>query len=267
MELPRSLASATALEILPVAGSTNDELVGRAADLPEFSVVVTDNQTAGRGRLGREWIAPPGAALAVSVLLRPVLPHGEPLALEHYGWLPLISGLAMARAVASLLPQGEERVGLKWPNDVQVNGAKVCGILAELLPTADAVVIGAGLNVSMTREQLPIPTATSLALSGATLSGDELVDAALSRYLDELRSLYTGFVRLGADAEGSGLLELLTERCTTLGKEVLVHLPGGDELRGTATSIDRAGRLVVRGSRDGHSSAVAAGDVTHVRYE
>ena len=267
MELPRSLAAAASLEILPAAGSTNDELVARAAELPEFSVVVTDNQTAGRGRLGREWIAPPGATLAISVLLRPVLPHGEPLSLEHYGWLPLISGLAMARAVASLLPDGEERTGLKWPNDVQVDGAKICGILAELVPSGDAVIIGAGLNVSMTAEQLPIPTATSLALGGATLVGDELRDAALSRYLENLRSLYSGFVRLGADAEGSGVLELLTETCTTLGKEVLVHLPGGSELRGTATSIDRSGRLVVRGSRDGHSVAVAAGDVTHVRYE
>ena len=182
MELPRSRASATSLEILPVAGSTNDELVGRAAlaDLPEFTVLVTDNQTAGRGRLGREWIAPPGATLAISVLLRPVLPHGEPLSLEHYGWLPLLSGMAMTRAVASVLPDGDERVGIKWPNDVQVNGAKVCGILAELLPGGDAVVVGCGVNVSMTADQLPIPTATSLALSGASLSGDELPDAVLA---------------------------------------------------------------------------------------
>ena len=267
MELPRSLAAAASLEILPAAGSTNDELVARAAGLPEFSVVVTDNQTAGRGRLGREWVAPPGATLAISLLLRPVLPHGEPLSLEHYGWLPLLSGLAMARAVASVVPNGEERVGLKWPNDVQVDGAKICGILAELLPAGDAVVIGAGLNVSMTREQLPIPTATSLALAGATLHGDELADAALVGYLAELRELYTRFVSLGADAEGSGILDALSESCTTLGREVLVHLPGGDQLRGAATSIDRSGRLVVRRSSDGHSVAVAAGDVTHVRYE
>jgi len=267
MELSRSLAVATSLEVLPVAGSTNDELSARAAELPDFSVVVTDNQTAGRGRLGREWVAPPGATLAISVLLRPVLPAGEPLSLEHYGWLPLISGLAMARAVASVLPDGAERVGLKWPNDVQVNGAKICGILAELQPGGDSVVIGAGLNVSMTREQLPIPTATSLALSGAVLSGDDLADAALAAYLTALRELYSGFVSLGADADGSGVLDALRDACTTLGREVHVQLPGGEQLRGTAIDIDRSGRLVVRTFSNGHSVAVAAGDVTHVRYE
>ena len=267
MELPLSFSVAPGLVELDSAGSTNDELVARAASSEDFSVLITTDQTAGRGRLGRQWVAPRGTALATSVLLRPVLPAGEPLALEHYGWLPLISGLAMARAVASVLPDGEERVGLKWPNDVQVNGAKICGILAELLPGGDSVVVGAGLNVSMTREQLPIPTATSLALSGATLAGDELADAALAAYLTGLRGLYSDFVSLGADAEGSGVLDALRDACTTLGREVHVQLPGGDELRGTATDIDRSGRLVVRAFSNGHSVAVAAGDVTHVRYE
>lgn len=264
MTLPLSTAIASSLDILPEAGSTNDELRSRAADLGDLAVVVTDNQTAGRGRLGREWIAPAGKCLAISVLLRPRLPHGEPLEPVHFGWLPLIAGVAMARAVRPLV---SGRVGLKWPNDVQIDGQKVSGLLAELLATGDAVVLGAGVNLSLTEAELPVPTATSLALSGATLEGDALADAVLSGYLSSLRELYTEFVRLGADAEASGALAVVSDYCTTLGQEVRVQLPGGDDLVGIATEIDRAGRLLVRSAADGAVTAVAAGDVTHLRYE
>ena len=267
MELPLSRAIAPNLEVLDHTGSTNDELVRRAADLPDLSVLITTDQRAGRGRLGRTWSAPRGTALAASVLLRPRLPAGEPLGLEHYGWLPLIAGVAMARAVASIVPNGDERVGLKWPNDVQVDGAKISGLLGELLPTGDGVVMGAGLNLTMSRDQLPVPTATSLALTGADGSPDALADAALAAWLTALTDLCVEFVRLGGDADASGAREQLQATCTTLGQEVRVQLPGADDLLGTATDVDRAGRLVVRRSQDGHSVAVAAGDVTHVRYE
>ena len=265
MKLPLSAAVVDHLEILPEAGSTNDEMVAKAAELGDFLVIVTGSQTAGRGRLGRVWVAPPGASLAVSVLLRPVLPGGQPLEMGSFGWLPLIAGIAMTRAVQTLVPA--ERVGLKWPNDVQIDGLKVSGLLAELLPSGDAVVMGAGLNLSLTREQLPTPVSTSLALSGAVLSGDELADAALSAYLTSLRSIYTEFVRRGADAEGSGVAGDLSELCTTIGHQVKVELPGADDLLGTAVGIDSAGRLQVRRSLDGGVTAVAAGDVTHLRYE
>lgn len=267
MQLPRSAALARDLVVLAEAGSTNDELVAAASagPLADFSVVVTGSQTAGRGRLGRTWVAPAGASLAVSVLLRPVLPTGRPLELEHFGWLPLIAGVAMTRAVQSLVPA--ERVGLKWPNDVQIDGLKVSGLLAELLPTGDAVVMGAGLNLSLTREQLPTPVSTSLALSGAVQTGDELADAALAAYLTALRGLYGDFVRLGGDPVASGVAEQLNEVCTTIGRQVKVQLPGGDDLIGSAVGIDGSGRLRVRRSSDGLVTAVAAGDVTHLRYE
>ena len=267
MELPLSHAVVSQLEVLDHTGSTNDELVGRASTLPDFSVLMTTDQRTGRGRLGRSWVAPRGTALAASVLLRPRLPAGEALGLERYGWLPLIAGVAMARAVASIVPSGDERVGLKWPNDVQVDGAKISGLLGELLPTGDGVVMGAGLNLTMTREQLPVPTATSLALTGTDLGVDALADAALAGWLTNLRELYDSFVRLGGDADASGARDAVLDACTTLGQEVRVQLPGADDLLGIATDVDRAGRLVVRRSQDGHSVAVAAGDVTHVRYE
>jgi len=264
MKLPRSEKTASRLLVLPETTSTNDILVAAAGTEPEFSVVVTGSQTAGRGRLGRVWTAPPGTSLAISVLLRPVYPAGEAMPLEHFGWLPLIAGAAMARAI---MPHSRGVVGLKWPNDVQIDGLKVSGLLAELTPTGDAVVLGAGVNLALTAEQLPTATSTSLLLAGATLDGDELADAVLGAYLENLRDLYTDFLRYGADVEASGTLALLTELCTTLGQQVRVELPGGTDLHGTATGIDRSGRLVVRRGSDGAVMAVAAGDVTHLRYE
>jgi BirA family biotin operon repressor/biotin-[acetyl-CoA-carboxylase] ligase len=158
----------------------------------------------------------------------------------------------------------DHEVALKWPNDVQVDGLKVSGILAELLPTGDAVVVGAGLNLTMSEEQLPVPTATSLTLNG--VASDGIVDRALSAYLRDLRQLYESFSASGLDATASGLREAVTRACSTIGRSVRVELPGGTDLYGTADSIDELGRLVVR-SQDGSMQPVAAGDVTHLRYE
>ena len=264
MKLPRSELTASRLLVLAETGSTNDVLVAAAATEPEFSVVVTGSQTAGRGRLGRVWVAPPGTSLSISVLLRPVFPAGEAVALEHFGWLPLIAGAAMARAISPLVPGS---VGLKWPNDVQIDGLKVSGLLAELTAAGDAVVLGAGVNLALTADALPTAVSTSLLLAGASLTGDELADAVLASYLENLRTLYSAFLRYGADVEASGTLDLLTELCTTLGQQVRVELPGGADLHGIAIGIDRSGRLQVRRGSDGQVVAVAAGDVTHLRYE
>ena len=260
MDWQLSTAEAATLEFLEQSPSTNTALVALAAsDEPpvDFSVILTTNQTAGRGRLGRVWVAPPGKTIAVSVLLRPVLPAGEPLELAHFGWLPLIAGVAMSTAVASVVPP--HRVGLKWPNDVQIDGLKVSGILAELVPSGDAVVIGAGLNLTMDRQELPTPVSTSLTLVGA--SPDDLVDRALAAYLGELRAVYDAW------AAGEDLRAPVSAECGTIGRRVRVELPGGGDLYGTATAIDAEGRLVVRDDATGADRTIAAGDVTHVRHE
>jgi BirA family biotin operon repressor/biotin-[acetyl-CoA-carboxylase] ligase len=270
MQLPLSAAVAARFEILDECGSTNTELVARATGAdgdawPDFSVLVTGSQTEGRGRLGRVWVAPPGQTLAISVLLRPLLPAGEPLEIDHFGWLPLIAGIAMTNAVAPLVPMHSVR--LKWPNDVQIDGRKVSGLLAELLPSGRAVVMGAGLNLTISRADLPTPTSTSINLNDPILFGAELTDRALAGYLTELGRLYTEFLRFGGDPESSGIAEQLRDRCSTLGSQVRVLLPDGSELLGTAISIDGSGRLSVKKSPDGRVVAVAAGDVTHLRYE
>ncbi|CAN5125463.1 biotin--[acetyl-CoA-carboxylase] ligase [soil metagenome] len=245
MRLPLSSAIVDRLDVLDETGSTNAVLAerARAGTEPEFSVVLTTNQTAGKGRLGRVWTAPPGKTIAVSVLLSP--PDSTQL-----GWLPLIAGLAMTRAVRSLV-SGHE-VALKWPNDVQVDGLKVSGLLAELVPGA-GVVMGAGLNLTMDESELPTPVSTSLTLVGADPDG--LVDRALAAYLRELKALYAGLLeRRGVRAE-------VERECSTIGRRVRVELPGGDNLYGTATGLDDGGRLLVDGR------PIGAGDVTHLRYE
>lgn len=251
MELTAARAVASRLLVLPECGSTNAELRERAADpgaWPHLSVLLTDTQTSGRGRLDRIWITPPGTALAVSVLLR-VLP-GDP---GSWGWIPLVAGIAMAEAVAEQLPGHE--VGLKWPNDVLVDGRKICGILAE---AADgAVIVGSGVNTAMAADQLPVPTATSFAALGAVTD----VDRLLARYLTGLADAVDALARAGAAA--AGLHAAVTARCLTVGQDVNVSLPDGRLLTGRAVRLAADGRLVIDDGRAEHE--VSSGDVVHVR--
>ena len=257
MELSASREFASKLEYLPEIGSTNTFLLEAAQTLgwPDFSVVVTDNQTAGRGRMDRTWVAQPGKALAASVLLRPV---GVPL--DKYGWFPLLAGLAMRNAVASLLD--DDSVKLKWPNDVLVLGEKISGVLSELLPDGKSVVVGAGLNLSQSKEELPIVNATSLKLHGVT--GFSL-DDILVRYLGGLKRLYEEFLDAAADPAQSGLLDEVLQASATVGKEVQVILPDESSFVGHAAGIDMNGRLLVALNQPTEIRAVAAGDIQHLR--
>ena len=250
--------------VLDEATSTNDVLADlvRDGDEPHGATVLTLNQTAGRGRLGRVWVAPPGKTLAASVLLRPSL-DGRPLAPDRLGWLPLIAGVAMSVSIDSLV--GDGRTGLKWPNDVQVDGLKVCGVLAEL--TSGGLIVGTGVNLTLAADELPVPTATSLALAGVDDPDGDLVDRVLAGYLESLQELLDRFLAAGADASASGIHRAVSEWCRTLGRQVRVSLPGGSDLFGVAVGIDPTGCLMVRVESDGSVAAVAAGDVTHLRYE
>ncbi|WP_136053650.1 biotin--[acetyl-CoA-carboxylase] ligase, partial [Microbacterium sp. K24] len=219
-------ATASRLEVLAETGSTNADLRDRADDVerwPHLSALITRNQTAGRGRLDRTWVAPDGASLAISALLR-ALPAGA----AARGWIPLAAGAAMAEAVAAQLPGHD--VAVKWPNDVLVDGRKICGILAEA--TTDAVIVGSGVNTAMTAEQLPVPTATSFAVLGVDVDEDRLV-------AEYLRALDAHMSALAAtdDAVASGLHAAVTARCATLGVAVRVSLPGERLLEGVATAL------------------------------
>lgn len=263
-DFPRSAAVAT-LTVVEETASTNDDLLAIAAGSEEFTVIVTGSQTSGRGRLGRVWQAPPGMTLAASVLLKPRLPAGEGVLVDRFGWLPLLAGLAMTRSISAVLPNAG--VSLKWPNDVLIDGQKVSGLLAELLPTLDGVIIGSGVNLSIPADALPTPVSTSIGLHGPALSGPEQADAVLGGYLEELRALYGRYLDAGADAAASGLVAEVTAACGSIGQPVRVELPDGSTMHGTAVALDVSGRLLVKRSGDNAVQAVAAGDVTHLRYE
>lgn len=269
MDLPLSSAFTPALHWLDQAGSTNELLAREASgpapgDWPDLSVIVTDDQIAGKGRLGRVWTAPAGKCLAISVLLRPLGASAAPIPIERFGMLPLVVGVAMARAVRSLLPASAgPSVGIKWPNDVLIDDRKVCGILAELLPGGDGVVVGTGLNLSLTEDELPTPTATSLALAGAP---DVAADVVLSAYLRELGLVYRQWLAHDGDPVASGLLTEATASSATLGRPVRVELPGEVFRTGVARSLDATGRLVVDVDDSPDPLVVSAGDVTHLRH-
>ena len=235
--------AAWAVTLLPSAGSTN----AAAAEHPVAgTIVLADHQTAGRGRLDREWETPRGSALTFSAVVDPRLPD------ERWPLLPLATALAVAEGVRR--STGLEPA-LKWPNDLLLADGKVAGILLERVPNPDDVdrplaVIGIGINVGMTREQLPVPTATSLAIAGVDADRTTVFGAVAG-------ALATTLAELVDDPER--LLARYRDACTTLGLDVEVHLPDGEVLSGRAEDVDAHGRLVVAGH------AVGAGDVVHVR--
>lgn len=252
---PRLSAVASRIEVVSAAGSTNADLVAAATAapgaLPHLSVLLTHDQTGGRGRLDRTWVAGPGRALAASVLVR----VGAIPAVAR-GWIPLVAGAAMTRAVATQLPRHDVR--MKWPNDVLVDGRKICGILAEVVPgDEDAVVIGSGVNTAMPAEELPVPTATSFAVLG--MVADE--DALLTDYVENLDRALSA---LAADDRASQAVRAAVQAvCGTIGRDVRVSLPDGTTVAGRAVRLDDDGRLVVES--DAGERALSAGDVVHVR--
>jgi BirA family biotin operon repressor/biotin-[acetyl-CoA-carboxylase] ligase len=259
----------TAIDVVASTGSTNADLLARATREPEAregQVLVAEEQTAGRGRLGRTWTSMPGAALTFSVLLRPVtVPSGR------RGWLPLMAGVAVASAVRSVTEGGGGAGGgravgaaLKWPNDVLVGERKLAGILAEQSPDGSAVVIGIGLNVATPAHALPASPAglpaTSLLVEGASVSREAL----LLEILRQLERWYVAF-RADPDPARTGLLDAYRPLCGTLGRMVRVELPVGRVVTGVARDVDPDGRLLVQETAATAVTPVSAGDVIHVR--
>ena len=275
----------TRLDVVPSTGSTNSDLVARAGSLPAGTVLVAERQTAARGRLDRRWSAPARSGLFFSVLLRPEVPEAR------WTWLPLLAGVATA---TTLSRTAGVDTALKWPNDLLVtqsgggtgtvphgaeaNGEarvaggsehvterKIGGILAERAAADDtgreAVVIGVGLNVTLRADELPVPTAGSLALAGAPLTDRAPLLRAVLR---SLAQWYEDWTAADGDPLGSGLQETYAAGCSTLGRTVRAELPGGRSLTGEAVALDGDGRLVLA-TADGVRHPVGAGDIVHLR--
>lgn len=219
-------------------GSTNADLMAEAAaGAPDRSVLMAGHQTAGRGRLDRRWDAPPGANLLVSLLFRDPPGHAHEL-IQRVA----LSAIAAVRAIAGVDAQ------LKWPNDVLVGDAKLAGVLSQAGarvrpdgPTGiDHVVVGIGLNVRW-------------APDGGARLGDHVAP------LQVLTALLLEYDRLPADVH-----PVYRRNLATLGRQVRVQLPNGDEVLGRAIDVGRDGRLAVL-DECAITHHFDTGDVVHVR--
>lgn len=242
------------IEYRESVGSTNDLAKQMArAGAPEGLLVIADEQTAGKGRLGRAWTTPRSSALAMSLVLRPRL---SPVQAPR---VTLVAAVAVAEAVRDVtgLP-----VGIKWPNDLQLHGRKFCGILTEMEAEIDRiafVVCGMGLNINLPRESLPEEfrsSATSLmAELGTPVSRAPLVQAILSRFEEVYAELIAG--RFDA------VLDRWRALSVTLGQPVWVHSVTGEAtVEGVAEDVDEEGALLVRESASGVLRRVFAGEVS-----
>lgn len=244
------------VDVVASTGSTNADLAARARDgAASGSVLVSAHQSAGRGRFDRVWQAPPDTSVAVSVLVRPRSP------MERWGWLSMLAGMAVTDALRSVAGLD---AGLKWPNDVLVGERKICGILSEAVPVGDgmAAVVGMGLNVALTTDELPVPTATSVRLAGSDADAADLVAGLLVAF-DRWYGLWESESAAMPGPLGMSVARGYRERCLTLGQDVSVRVAPADVVTGVATGIDDLARLIVR--TESGVRAFAAGDVVHLR--
>ena len=269
----------TTIDFVEKTGSTNTDLM-QATNVADGTVLLADEQLSGKGRLGRTWTAPAGSQVIFSVLLLPE-------SLEHLGTLPRAAGLAVTDSI--------EGTVLKWPNDVHIDGNKLCGILAEAGPVGQAfkaapkteltkvevgkaevnkaevnkaevnkaevnkavgsaapsarVVVGMGINVTLTREDLPIEKATSLELEGHDTDRTELAITVLKNLRRRIAQW---------ENQDPQLLRDYRAVCSSLGQEVRLETPSGD-VTGHVDEIGEDGRIMVAGEY------YSAGDVTHLR--
>jgi BirA family biotin operon repressor/biotin-[acetyl-CoA-carboxylase] ligase len=238
--------------------------MARAAELgeagaPEGAIVVAEEQTAGRGRLGRTWVAPPGTSLLVSVLLRPALAPADLWLVASLAGVALVDAVEELAANAPLHP----RARLKWPNDLLLDGRKAAGLLAEAAMHGgrlDWVVLGMGANVNQSLEDLPAQVAdaaTSVALAtGASVDRAELLGAWGERFEAGYRQL--------AAAETGPVLVAYRDRLETLGRQVRAERLAGGPVVGTAVDLSAGGNLVIL-TGSGARVEIATADVHHVR--
>ena len=220
--------------------------IARADSFRHGDVVATTNQTAGRGRQDRTWNMVAGQGLAVTLVLsRRAI--GSP---RHITRLPLLVAVELRRVIGSFAPAGTD-TSVKWPNDVQIQGRKVAGILVEALDD-DRLGIGIGINLTGIPPQIAADSATFLARHDITISPAELVEA-----------LTQAIVRRAPELDSGDLLGEVASTIDTIGREVRLELPDGRIVTGRATGIGASGSLCVDVA--GVVDEFIAADVTHLR--
>ena len=228
------------VSVVELTGSTQSDLVAlvRQVNARAGDVIAAEYQSAGRGRLTRTFDAPKSTALLFSFYIEPQRNR------DDWGWIPLIAGVSIARALSNFNAQ------VKWPNDILINDKKVSGLIAEVV--GDGVVIGIGINVAMERSELPVPTATSLFIEGArALTRNQLLP-------DLLKIFETNFTNW--DHGSDQIKAIYQDMSATIGRQVRVQYSDGKIERAIAVSISGRGELVLD-----TGAHVQAGDIVHLR--
>ena len=229
--------------MVEVTGSTQDDLYQLASTdsvIPK-TILASEYQTSGRGRLDRTFTAPPMSALTFSLYIEPKVER------EEWSFITLLAGLSVHEALASLDPQVS--VGIKWPNDLLIGDKKFVGMIAQA--TKKGIILGIGINVGMTAEELPVENATSLALEGfSNLDRNEILASIINHFE----------INIEMWEHDKSFLAEYRSASVTIGKDVEVTLPGGELIHSKAIDISNAGALLLE---DG--SEVTVGDVVHLR--
>ena len=229
--------------MVEVTGSTQEDLYQLASSgsaLPK-TILASEYQSSGRGRLDRTFEAAPHSALTFSIYIEPKVEK------EEWSFLTLLAGLSVHEALHTLDPQ--VTVGVKWPNDLLIGDKKFVGMIAQA--TDKGVVLGIGINVGMTKEELPVENATSLAIEDFAELDRNVILAAIINHFE---------INLEMWENDQSFLAQYRSASVTLGKQVEVSLPGGEKLSSRAVDISNAGGLMLE---DG--SEVTVGDVVHLR--
>jgi len=229
--------------VVEVTGSTQDdlfELASSATALPK-TILASEYQTRGRGRLDRTFEAAPNSALTFSIYIEPKAD------IEEWSFLTLLAGLSVHEALHSLDPQTV--VGIKWPNDLLIGEKKFVGMIAQA--TKKGVVLGIGINVGMSAAELPVESATSLALEEFSQLDRNVILAAIINHFE---------INLEMWENDQSFLSEYKSASVTIGSDVEVTIPGGAVIRSKAIGISDTGALLLE-----NGSEVTVGDVVHLR--
>ena len=227
------------VNILDEIPSTQSEIKKQSPE--NWDLLATEFQSSGRGRLDRTFEAAPQSALTFSIYIEPKAEKAE------WSFLTLLAGLSVHEALQALDSQLE--LGLKWPNDSFIGGKKCGGMIAQA--TKKGVVIGIGINVGMTSEELPVKDATSLALEGCAILDRNTILASIINHFEINCEMWE---------HDQSFLAQYRAASVTLGREVEVTLPGGGVLQSRAVDISHAGGLLLDNGRE-----ITVGDVVHLR--
>ena len=238
--ISRALTS-TYWRVSTISQATSTQELLRASNPTHGDVLATEYQSAGRGRLDRTFEADESTALLFSLFIEPQAPH------ERWSFIPLLAGLSVVQVLNRMFETNN--VFTKWPNDILINEKKVSGMISEVC--GNGIIVGIGINVTMTNDQLPVASASSIFLElGLSLNRNELLPEILRHFAHNLADWEAGrdFI---AEYESSS---------STINREVKAIAPDGSETIGTALGVDQSGALLLSGQQ-----TIRVGDLLHLR--